>query len=414
MATLNLAVLKNRQTSKKNFIIYVSIFHKGETRYIATEYEIEELFQFDKGKVVCKQDAKVMNQRLNYVLNEYIKKLNTIQDQNIYNCTQIKQLLVGEMKLEQDITIKEYMSKRIEKLLKDGRNGYANMNQNTLNAIINILGDITLKSISTSTIKYFSDGLSKYSNATKQMRLAHLKATLNEAIKDGIVKYDIHPFAYTKMPKSPARLMDITIDEFIKIKDFQTKQKKLSLAKDVFLLSFYLGGINFIDLVGIDFSKDYIEFERQKTEHSKQGDKVTRFTIPNEAKPIIKKYKSRNGKLDFGYKFTYSNLQKYINHCMKKLAKLIGIESNFTYYSARKTFAQFSFDLGIRTEIVEYCIGQSMKENRPIYNYVRVMQKQADAAIQKVIDYTNNPIKYESYINMSAQMYAPMFMQNNC
>lgn len=71
------------------------------------------------------------------------------------------------------------------------------------------------------------------------------------------------------------------------------------------------------------------------------------------------------------------------------------IKSNISFYSARKTFSQFAFDLGIRTEIVEYCLGQSMKENRPIYNYVRVMQRQADAAIKMVIDYTNNPYKYE-------------------
>lgn len=71
------------------------------------------------------------------------------------------------------------------------------------------------------------------------------------------------------------------------------------------------------------------------------------------------------------------------------------IKSNISFYSARKTFAQFAFDLGIRTEIVEYCLGQSMKENRPIYNYVRVMKRQADAAIQMVIDYTENPDEHK-------------------
>lgn len=44
-----------------------------------------------------------------------------------------------------------------------------------------------------------------------------------------------------------------------------------------------------------------------------------------------------------------------------------------------------------------------MKENRPIYSYVRVMQKQADAAIMRVIDYTNNPQKYSDHINMTMQ-----------
>ena len=76
------------------------------------------------------------------------------------------------------------------------------------------------------------------------------------------------------------------------------------------------------------------------------------------------------------------------------LAEKVGIKTAFSFYSARKTFAQFAFMLGIKTEIIEYCLGQTMKTNRPIYNYVRVMQRQADAAIYKVIDYTNHPEKY--------------------
>ena len=71
------------------------------------------------------------------------------------------------------------------------------------------------------------------------------------------------------------------------------------------------------------------------------------------------------------------------------------IKTSMCYYSARKTFSQFAFDLGVRTEIIEYCIGQSMKENRPIYNYVRVMQKQADLVIRKVINYAEHPENYE-------------------
>ena len=30
-----------------------------------------------------------------------------------------------------------------------------------------------------------------------------------------------------------------------------------------------------------------------------------------------------------------------------------------------------------------------MKQNRPIYNYIRIMKKHADEAIRKIIEYTN-------------------------
>ena len=93
----------------------------------------------------------------------------------------------------------------------------------------------------------------------------------------------------------------------------------------------------------------------------------------------------------------YQNLRRYINKCLSLLADKVGIKTTFSFYSARKTFAQFAFMLGVKTEVIEYCIGQTMKTNRPIYNYVRVMQRQADACIRKVIDYTENPNAFELY-----------------
>lgn len=403
MATLNLVVLKARQTAKGEYPIFVSVTQRRIVRYIKTEYFIDDLFQFDNGMIVCRKDAKVMNQRLKFVLGEYQEKLDSIENQEIYNCAQIKEILEGKIKLEQIITVKEYFEQRIKELRKEGRESYADMNVYTLDKILSILGDINLQSITPQTIDKFITGMSNLSNATKQMRLTHFKARINEAIKSGLVKYDIHPFIYTKMPKPAIKLLDITVEEFNRIRFLETKHKALSLAKNIFLLSFYLGGINLADLVEVDFSKTFIEYTRKKTELSKQGDKVVRLSIPDEAKSIIKKYVKRNGKLDFGYKFTYSNFQRYLNRCLKKLAKEVNITSDFSYYSARKTFSQFAFDLGIKTEIIEYCIGQSMKENRPIYSYVRVMQKQADTAILRVIDYTNDPQKYEEQINITMQ-----------
>ncbi len=403
MATLNLVVLKTRQTTRGGYPIFISVTKKRIVRYIKTEYSVNDLFEFDNGKVVCRKDAKIMNQRLEYVLSEYKEKLENIPDISMRSCGEIKNILEGGTKADSPITLLEYMAGHIKQLKKENRNNYAQMNEFTLKVVSSILGDIALKNITANSIDKLENALAGQSNATKQMRLAHIKACINKAIKEGMVKYDIHPFAYTKMPKSAARQLDITIDEFIRIRDFKTIHKKLTLAKDLFLLSFYLGGMNLADIVKTDFSGTTIKYIRQKTENKKEGEKVITFTIPNCAKPIIKKYIQRSGKLDFGYKFTYSNFQCYLNGCLKKLAKEIGIENNFCFYSARKTFSQFAFDLGIKTEIIEYCIGQSMKENRPIYNYIRVMQKQADTAIMRVIDYTENPKKYEAYLNMNMQ-----------
>ena len=63
--------LENKTDCQKNYAIYLAITHERVVRYIRTEYEIDGLFQFDNGKVVCRNDAKILNQRLAFVLSEY-------------------------------------------------------------------------------------------------------------------------------------------------------------------------------------------------------------------------------------------------------------------------------------------------------------------------------------------------------
>lgn len=64
---------------------------------------------------------------------------------------------------------------------------------------------------------------------------------------------------------------------------------------------------------------------------------------------------------------------------------MIGVQ-RLCFYSARKSFVQHGFELGIPLEVLEYTIGQTMKTNRPIYNYVRIMRKHADDAIRTILD----------------------------
>lgn len=151
----------------------------------------------------------------------------------------------------------------------------------------------------------------------------------------------------------------------------------------MWLLSFYMCGMNMEDLKNVDLSGKVVRFERSKIRSKKKGNKETVFTIPNEARDIISKYISDDGKLKLNKAF----ILQYLNAALKKLADEVHLSrQQFCYYSARKTFAQFAFELGVRTEVIEYCLGQTMKDNRPVYSYVRVMQKYADEAIRKVID----------------------------
>lgn len=177
------------------------------------------------------------------------------------------------------------------------------------------------------------------------------------------------------------------------------------MARDLFCLSFYLGGMNLIDIMQTDFRKDVLEYSRSKTRGRMQSDSVITFTIPSQAREIICRWMDkRTGKLDFGYKFTYHNFSQYVTYSLGDLAEELNIDERVTFYSARKSFAQYASEIGIPDGIIDYCLGHSDKSKGVIRYYTKVRQKQADMAISRVIDYVNNPEKYKEYIELRSDI----------
>ena len=175
---------------------------------------------------------------------------------------------------------------------------------------------------------------------------------------------------------------------------------------DLFCLSFYLGGINLIDLLQVNFKgTDTLEYVRVKTRNTVVGTRTISFSIPEPAKVIIDRWMNRNtGKLDFGYKFSYPNFSRYLTRSLAALAKELGITEKVVYYSARKSFAQYASEIGIPDGIIDYCLGHSDKSKGVIRYYTKVRQKQADMAISRVIDYVDNPEKYKEYIELRSDI----------
>lgn len=110
------------------------------------------------------------------------------------------------------------------------------------------------------------------------------------------------------------------------------------------------------------------------------------------------------GKLDFGYKFTYSNFYRYLTRNINLMTESFSINQKVVYYSARKTFAQFASELGIPDGVIDYFLGHSDKSKGVIRYYTKVKQKQAEIAINRVIDYVNTPEMYQDYIEMKADI----------
>lgn len=132
------------------------------------------------------------------------------------------------------------------------------------------------------------------------------------------------------------------------------------------------------------------------------------ITIQPEARAIIDKYLTKDGKLDFGYNYSqYEQFRSFVTKGLNKIGEELGFEKKLMYYSARKTFVQFGTNLGIPLYILEYAIGQTIKDknNRPIHDYFKVMRPQADMAIRTIISYSMDMDEEETPIPEWARKY---------
>lgn len=408
MAALSLTILSSKPTSDGKFPIFICIYSKGNREYIKTEYLLDDISQWYNNKVVARNDATMMNKRLQYELKKYKERLQDIENYDCYTAKQLKIVLTQQEKATPSVrTFNEFMKTRIREIREERRESYAKMQEDTLKIFEAAEGDVPMIVMNHITIEHFDRWMKihGHTDGGRQIRLCHIKARVNEAIKVGLIRCDKHPFSYTVIPTPEPRELDISVDSVRKIINSNvSNSKQLTLAKDMFLLSFYLGGLNYADLIQIDFSEEDINYTRQKSSKHKRKNRKIKISICPEASVILNKYIDKNGYMAFDYKYTSKNLQCYINKCLKLLAKELNIKEPLTFYSARKTFAQFAAEIGIPYPIIEYCLGHSIKTGITINSYIRVKQYQADAAIRRVIEYVNNPNMFKPYIELRAQM----------
>lgn len=406
MATLSLTIFKAKALKDGRHKIRIALRHKHETTYIVTRFIISEN-QFKNGQVVKHPEASAINRKLRNILDDLQDKLDSIKHLELYSCRQIKEIISTD-NLSDEQTFSSACSNFVDYLKSEGRDSYALSIERVGRYFRDFArGDILLSDLTPSLVQNFAAFIRKrkVTETTVNTMLAQMKSVINRAIREWNISYDIHPFVTTRISAAPIRKLDLTVQSFNKIRESSPEKRKLIMARDLFCLSFYLGGMNLIDIMQTDFRKDVLEYSRSKTKGRMQSDNVITFTIPSQAREIICRWMDkRTGKLDFGYKFTYHNFSQYVTYSLGDLAEELNIDERVTFYSARKSFAQYASEIGIPDGIIDYCLGHSDKSKGVIRYYTKVRQKQADMAISRVIDYVDNPEKYKQYIELRSDI----------
>ena len=199
-----------------------------------------------------------------------------------------------------------------------------------------------------------------------------LRAVYNRAVEFGITE-DRMPFrrVYTGVDKTVKRALPIRAIKKIKTLDL-TMIPRLDYARDMFLLSFYLRGMSFVDMAYLrknDLRNGYVTYRRRKTGQQL----VIKWT--KEMQLILDKY-PRNGS---GYllpiikngttneRCSYRNASYNINNSLKKIAEMAGVEIPLTLYVARHSWASAAKAKGIPVGVISEGMGHDSEATTRIY-----------------------------------------------
>ena len=389
MEKVSIVIVEAKKLSNGRHRIRIAVAHHSQTRYISTQFTLDSTSQIKNGRVVRHENAANMNACLRKLINEYEEIVTSISYLPAISCTELIRIINYEQK-KKGITFQSVAREYMNFMKGEEREKSYKLYMIASDRFIKYMkGDFPLIQLTPLHIQEFAKVLREenLSDTTIRIYLTLIKVILNYAGKMNYVTYSIHPFILFKMPASNVRELDLSIDELKRIRDVHLLKSSLSIARDIFMLTYYLGGINLRDLLTYNFKdKDYMRYIRHKTRNSKKGENEIVFTLQPEAKVIIDKYLTKEGYLKFGKYSSYKQIYSLIFRHIGKVSILSGIKKKVTYYSARKTFAQHGYNLGIQIEKIEYCIGHSMKNNRPIFNYIKIMQEHADKVFREILN----------------------------
>ncbi|CUQ53555.1 transposase [Phocaeicola vulgatus] len=384
------------------------------TNLVVTQQDLTKSLKF-------KEDTSIKREIDRLVLYYREQCLKLQLDQNHYSLDEIIEFLNGEQEKQQTIDFIKFSREWIASTTIKGAPNYTT----AINALVRFVGkeelDINLITLDfleqfkafligerdARTKKLMQQGKRVTSNRTLSLYLVSIKKLFNEAKRKfnkkdkNLILIPNSPFEDFKIPKQEAtRKRAIPADIIKKVwklpyKDMKKGYKstcRYNLAKDCFILSFCLIGINSADLYNATKMRgNTIIYNRTKTKARRLDGAKMMVDIPKIVQPLIDKYKDSTGKRLFNFYQYYGDektFNKAINSGLKEIGSILEVD-DLEYYAARHSWATIALNkVGIDKYIVHAAlnhIDDSMKVTDIYIERDFVNENKANAKVVKYV-----------------------------
>lgn len=419
MATIAWVVLKHHRKADGTYSPKIRVTHNRTTSYMPTNIHTE-LVRFKRGAKSGAVTDTSIEEYLNDQVSSIRKILNLNQEAVAFYDT-AKELVdyINRQISKRDIEIdfvefaREYISSirnggtkrtygtRINSLCHylKAATGSEKLPMKNLTSKLLVKYEAWLRSERTVTVRErcrklhpVSDtGINGYMIAIQAV-YTQLKETYND-YETGEILVKGEPFKVYNIPETgPVKKRAISKDDIIKIYNYvpSDESRPDALARDLFIMSFVLAGMNAADMYScLVFENGRIDYNRQKTRDRKRSCGSAFISVPvnDLIAEIVKRYNDKTGARVFDFYQRYSVLSS-LNYTLHKGLTKIGESldiADLQFYCARHSFATIARnDCGVSMDDIAFCLTHSSGHNITD-TYIKPDFSRVDEVIRKVV-----------------------------
>lgn len=397
MATVKFYLDKRRQKKDGTYPIKLNVFHNKQIM-IATQLSASEKEWNGNEYSVRAQNYKPRNIVARGIINKAETVIFTLEQQEKLKSTTdkaLKKLIEDAIssKVENQKTFLYYLDEFVSKKINQGTKS---IYTTTRNKIEEYDSHCTFESMDKSWLENFEAWMAKTMKVNAYaIHLRNIRSVFNYAIDEEYTT--LYPFRRFSIKKEETRKRSLTAEQLRLLRDYPCEEYQIRY-RDMFMLMFYLIGVNAADLFNAKHSalvNGRFEYKRAKT------GKLYSIKVEPEAQAIIEKYKGKDYLLNI--MDDYGNYKDFL-HRMGIGLKQIGeterkglggkksrnpLFPDLSSYWARHTWATVAAELDVPKEVIAHALGHSWANSTTTDIYIRFDMKKVDEANRKVIDYVN-------------------------
>lgn len=396
MVQLRVILDARTQKSDGTSTIYYRITDKRKVTYLSSGLSLEPHYWDDSKGVVKKNytNAITFNISLNKRFIEIQRAIIELEDDGLFSIDSLKEKL--NPKIEKQ-SFRSFTEAVISEMFKRNQSSNALIYQTALNSLTRfkpskglMFTDITVR-----LLESYREHLEK--SGCKVNTISHylrtIRAIYNRAIKSKVVDRKYYPFSDISIKTERTAKRAFTKDVIKTIEHLELPNIRMVIARDYYMLSFYLIGMNFTDMAYLtraNIVNGRIEYRRKKTgtEYSIKildpiRDKFDDYFSQQRKYllPILPDHISE-GSLEA--KKLIHQFIKTTNKYLKRISVQLELSKPCTTYTVRHSWATIAKRLGYSKELISEALGHQQGN--------QITETYLDSFDREVIDEVNSKV----------------------